>query len=282
MFLVYVPVLSVGLYFCATRCLPASARRVLSRVVSEVVVAIAFTVARTARYMAALRSTYIWDKRMLLPTPLVKVFDALLKVDTEQALVDTCSGHSSIQVLTAISTVNNGPDYDITSVLGDMWAFGDGLRIVIPINVVLECLGVRDLDHDSTVVTRIRYRGHSNANKRYRSETFSVRYACELSQVFRFPPYASSEKIRRGLGVPRIIRANFAEDNGKMLYGPEAKESSGLRRDYYANVDDDPCLEKNVVTFIDPIARFQEKKEIVVTTSKSNAKIFCNPSQVPS
>lgn len=76
MFLVYVPVLSVGLYFCATRCLPAAARRVLSRVVSEVVVAIVFTVARTARYMAALRSAYIWDKRMLLPTPLVKVFDA--------------------------------------------------------------------------------------------------------------------------------------------------------------------------------------------------------------
>lgn len=152
-------------------------------------------------------------------------------------------------MLTAISTVNNGPDYDITSVLGDMWAVGDGLRIVIPINVVLECLGARDLDHDSIMVTRIKYRGHSNANKRYRSETFSVRYACELSQVFRFPPYASSEKVRRGLGVPRIIRASFIEDNGKMLYGPEAKESSGLLRDYYATVDDDPCLQKNVVAF---------------------------------
>lgn len=281
MFLVYVPVISVGLYYCTTRCLPAYARRVLSRVVSEVVVAIAFTVARTARYVTALRSAYIWDKRVCLSRPIVKVLDTLLRVDTELARLDTSSGNASVQVLTAISTVNRRSEYDVTSMIQAMWASGDGERLEVPINVVLECLGLRDLDHDSTVVTRVRYRGHSNVEKRFPSETFCAKYACKLSQVFRFPPFASSEQVRRGLGVPRIIRANFVEENGRMLYGLEAKESSGLRRDYYANVDDDPCLEKNTVIFLDTNHRFQEQKQIVVTTSKSNSKILCNQSQIP-
>ena len=281
MFLVYVPVLSVGLYYCTTRCLPACARRVLSRVVSEVVVAIAFTVARTTRYVVALRSSYIWDKRVRLSSPIVKVLDTLLRVDTDLARLDTSSGNASVQVLTAISTVNRRSEYDVTRIIQAMWASGDGERLEVPINVVLECLGLRDLDHDSTVVTRVRYRGHSNAGKRFPSEIFCAKYACKLSQVFRFPPFASSEQVRRGLGVPRIIRANFVEENGRMLYGPEAKESSGLRRDYYANVDDDPCIEKNAVIFLGTNHRFQEQKQIVVTTSKSNSKILCNQSQIP-
>lgn len=281
MFLVYIPVLSVGLYYCATSCLPASVRRVISRVVSEVVVAIAFTVARTARYVAARRSAYIWDKRMRLPRPIVKVLDTLLRVDTELARMDTSSGNASVRVLTAILTVNRRSEYDVTGILQAMWALSDGVRMEVPINVVLEYIGLRDLDHDSTVVTRVRYRGHSNADKKLSSETFCAKYSCKLSQVFRFPPFASSEQVRRGLGVPRIIRANFAEENGRMLYGLEAKESSGLRRDYYANVDDDPCLEKNAVIFLDTNHRFQEQKQIAVTTSKSNSKILCNQSQIP-
>jgi len=281
MFLVYIPVLSVGLYYCATRWLPAPVRRVFSRVVSEIVVATAFTVARTVRYMAALRSTYIWDTRMRLPRPLATLFDVLLRVDAELARLNSSDKHASVRVLTAISTVNSGKDYDVTRIIQDMWAFGDGKRLEIPINVVLECLGLRDLDHDSTVVTRIRYQGHSNPQKRFSAETFCARYACKLSQLFRFPPFASSEQVRRGLGVPRIIRSNFVGENGTMLYGPEPKESSGLRRDYYASVDDDPCLEKNIVVFIDPNYRYREKKEIVVTTSKANSKFYCNESQVP-
>lgn len=281
MFLVYIPVLSVGLYYCATRLLPVSARRVLSRVVSEVVVALAFNAARTTRYLAARRSAYIWDKRLHLSKPIAKVLDTLLRVDRKLAQLDTSSGNASVQVLTAISTVNRRSEYDVTTILQAMWASGNGVRLEVPINVVLECLGLRDLDHDSTVVTRVRYRGHSNAEKRISSETFCAKYVCQLSQVFRFPPFASSEQVQRGLGIPRIIRANFVEENGTMLYGLEAKESSGLRRDFYANVDDDPCLEKNAVIFLDKNHRFKERKQIVVTTSKSNSKILCNQSQIP-
>lgn len=280
MFLVYVPIISVTLYFCVTRCLPNTARCLVSRLVSQVVVAVAFTVAKMARYIVALRSAYIWEKRMYMPRPLVTVLDMLLKIDKKQVLLDTSSGHQSIIIRNAISTVN-GRDYDITEVLDGMWGYGDGMRIDVPINIVLECLNLKGLEHDTDVVTRFRYSGHSNIRKRYPSETFSARYACKLSQVFRFPPYASSAEVRRGLSVPRIIRANFAEDNGRMLYGPEAKESAGLRRNFYADVEEEPCLQRNVVTFFDEFARYQEQKQVVVTTSKLNSKIICN-SKVPS
>ncbi|AAK14501.1 EsV-1-78 [Ectocarpus siliculosus virus 1] len=280
MFLVYLPVISVSLYFCAKcahRFLPTPARRAVSRVVSKVVIAAAFASARVCRYTIATRSAYIWDKRGRMGNGvLVGVFDALLQVDADQTRVHTSSGHASIEILEAVATVHQ-KDCDITNVLDRMWADGDGLRMNVPIKVALG--GVRcenDSAEDMDVTVRIRYRGHSNQSKRYPAETFSARYTCKGSQTFRFPPYASSESIRRGLGTPRILRCNFVEENGKMLLGPEATESSGLRRNYYADVEDDPCLLKNVVTFFKPSTRFQEQEQLVVTTSKSNLKIFCN------
>jgi hypothetical protein len=277
MFFIYIPIISVSLYFLATKCVPVAVSRELSRTASYMIVVVAFTMAKMARYMMALRSAYMWDKRARMARPLVYVLDTLLTINEDQVLLDTSSGHESIIIRHANATVN-GRDYDVTRVLRDMWTDGDGLRIDVPINVVLECLNVEGLGHDAEVVTRIKYSGHSNIPKRYSSETFSVRYECKLSQVYRFPPYASSHEIKRGLGVVRIIRANFVEDNGKMLYGQESKESSGLRRNFYVDVEDDPCLAKKFVTFFDPSARYQEQKQIVVTTSKS--KIFCNL-QVP-
>lgn len=278
MFLVYAPILFVSIYFCSKcvqQCLPSSTQLLISRVVSEVVIMVAYTVARTTRYMAALRSRYIWEKRARFCSRIfVHIFDTLLRVDADQAHLDTSSGHASVEILTAISTLC-GKDYDITDVFNYMWSCGNGIRIDVFIKDALNSLGCEN-DSDKDVTTRIRYRGHSNISKWYPSETFSARYTCKVTQAFRFPPYASSESVRRGLSVPRIVRCNFVEDNGKLMYGPEARESSGLRRNFYDDIDDDPSLEKNVITFFDTPHRFQEKKKLVVTTSKSNTKIFCN------
>lgn len=278
MFLVYLPVIFVSLCFCAKstyHCLPTPARRAVSRVVSEVVIAAAFAAARICRYTIATRSAYIWDTRGRLGNGLlVGVLDTLLRVDADQTRVNTSSGHASIEILEAVATTGHQGDCDITNVLRGMWADGDGLRMDVPIKAVAPVAPVALKDMDVTV--RIRYRGHSNKSKRYPAETFSARYTCNGSQTFRFPPYASSESIRRGLGAPRIVRCNFVGENGKILLGPEATESAGLRRNYYENVEDDPCLVKNVVTFFEPSRRFQEEEQLVVTTSKSNSKIFCN------
>ena len=276
MFLVYVPVISVSLYLVARSCLPSPARRIISRATSTAIITTAFTVTRACRYLTELRSMYVWEKRLCLPRPLVCLLDALLRIDVDQANLDTSSGHASIQVLTATLAVDGSHDYDVTKVLKDMWAYGDGTRVEIPVDAVLKCVGLQNVHADTTVVTRVRYRGHSNMKKRYSSETFSARYASKPSQVFRFPPYSSSEVVRRGLGIARIIRANFVEQNGIMLYGHEARESAGLRCNYYADVEDDECLEKNVVTFFDAFARFQEQKRIVVTTSKPGCNFIVN------
>jgi len=277
MFLVYLPVIFVSLCLCARsvhHCLPTPARRAVSRVVSEVVIAAAFAAARICRYSMATRSAYIWDTRGRLGNGLlVGVLDALLRVDADQTRVNTSSGHASIQILEAVATTGHQGDCDVTNILADIWTDGDGLRIDVPINSLVDPMPLEDMD----VTVRIRYRGHSNKPKRYPAETFSARYTCKGSQqTFRFPPYASSESIRRGLGAPRIVRCNFVGENGKILLGPEATESAGLRRNYYENVQDDPCLVKNVVTFFEPSTRFQEQEQLVVTTSKSNSKIFFN------
>lgn len=276
MFLVYAPILFVSLYFCSKcvqQCLPSSARRFTSRVVSEVVVVAALAVSWTIRNMVALRSAYIWEKRTTLCSTFVHILDALFRVNADQAQLDTSLGHASIKILTAVSTVH-GKDYDVTDVLNEIWWYGDGIRTNVFITDALGSAGCENYSGNVDVTTRIRYRGHSNISKRYQSETFSVRYMCKDTQSFRFPPYASSESVRRGLSVPRILRCNFVEENGKLMYGPEAKESAGLRRNFYGNVDDDPCLEQNVVTFLDMSHRPQEQSKFVVTTSKS--KVFCN------
>lgn len=230
-----------------------------------------------SRSLAAIRSAYIWQKRAQLGSKvLVRVLDTLLQVDRDRVRLDTSSGHDSIEIVEAVCTVN-GQDFDMTDVLDDMWAYGDGRRIDVPIYVALTSVGCEnDQDKNTAVTTRIRYRGHSNISKRYGSQTFSARYSCKSSETLRFPPYAASESIRRGLGVPRILRCNFVDENGSMLYGPEARESSGLRRNFYDDVDDDPCLQKNAVTFFDLSSRFRERKQLVITTSKANSKILCN------
>lgn len=280
MFLVYVPVLLVGVYVFAKNakhCVPNRARRILSRVVSEVAVTAAFAIARVCRFAAALRATYVWEKRDQLRLggmggrALVRVADAFLAVDPKQARLDTCSGRESIHILKAIATVD-GRDYDIAGVLDFLWSCGDGLRIDVPADVALgSIIGCRE---DLRVTTRVLYRGHSNVAKRYPAQTFSARYECKTADTFRFPPYASSVSVRRGLSVPRILRANFVEQNGRLLCGPEAGEASGPRRNFYADVDDDPSLAKWRITFFDPHARPQETMALVVTTSQS--KVFCN------
>ena len=280
MFLVYTPVLLVCAYFFAKNakhCVPKPARRTMSRVVSEVVVTAAFTVARVSRFTAALRGAYVWEKRRQLCSGgagrrvLARILDLFLGIDPKQARLDTSGGHESILILKAIATVE-GRDYDITSVLDFLWSCGDGLRIDVPADVALgSTIGCRK---DSRVTTRVAYRGHSNVAKRYSAQTFSARYECKTTDVFRFPPYASSEGIRRGLNVPRVLRTNFVGQNGRLLHGPEAGESSGLRRNFYADVDDDPSLQKNSISFFESHARPQETMALVVTTSQS--KVFCN------
>ena len=279
MFLVYVPILSVSLYYFATKCLPNPVRCTLSSAASDAIVVFALAMAKVTRYMAAIRSAYMWDRRIRMARPFVRITDLLLNVDVKQVVMDTSTGHKSIAIHKAVMTVSDR-DFDITKILQKTWSLGDGLRISFPVNVPLECLGIKNLSNDSDVVTRVRYSGHSNIEKRYPSRTFSARYKCKPSEVFRFPPYASSEKIRRGLGVPRIISANFVRNNGSMLYGKEPEESSGLRRNFYVDVKDDPFLNKKVITFFDPSARYQEDDEVLVTTSKMKSKILCN-SKVP-
>lgn len=270
MFLVYVPIVAATSYLFLRKCLPQSARRLPQQVSHEVAFALAFATAKVVRHLAALRSSYIWEKRQQLGGPFVTLFDTLLRVDTARAVLDTsASGHDSISIISAISTIAD-QDCDITKLLDNLWASGNGIRVVIPMHEV-------SLSDDLTLT--IKYRGHSNISKRYSFQIFSVRYAGQSCQSFRFPPYASSESIKRGFGVPRILRANV-ERSGQLLCGPEVYESSGLRRTFYADVDDDPCLQKNVITFSHASPRSGEVNEdlpVVVTTSKS--KITCNNNQ---
>lgn len=276
MFLVYLPVIFVSMCFCSKtihHCLPTPARRAVSRAVSGLVFAAALAAARICRHTIETRSAYMWDTRSRLGNGLlVSVLDTLLRVDADQTRVNTSSGHASIEILEAVATTGQQEDCDVTNTLGAMWADGDGLRMDVPINSLVAPVALGDM----VATVRIRYRGHSNKSKRYPAETFSARYMCKGSQTFRFPPYASSESIRRGLGAPRIVRCNFVGGNGKILLGPEATESAGLRRNYYDNVHDDQCIVKQVITFFEPSTRFQEQEQLVVTTSKSNSKIFCN------
>lgn len=274
MSLVYVPIVAGASYLLLRKCLPKSARQLLRQVSREVAFALAFAASKLSTHFAATRSSYIWKKRQTFSDPLVTVLDTLLKVDGAQASLDTsAAGHDSITILSAISTVED-QDCDITKLLGRLWASGNGFRVIIPMNEV-------SLADDVTI--RIVYRGHSNVLKRYPSQIFSARYAGKSSQTFLFPPYSSSESIKRGIGFPRVLCASF-EESGQTVHAPEVKLSSGLRRTFYTDVDDDPCLQKNVITFSDASLRACEMKEILVTTSKSN--ITCNkritvPSKVP-
>ncbi|CAM9207043.1 unnamed protein product [Pylaiella littoralis] len=268
MLLVYAPVVAATCYIALKKCLPRARRRPPRQIGRDIAFTLAYVSAKIIRRVVAVRSSYLWDKRQQWIGPLRTVLDTLLRVDSVQAALDTSvSGHDSIRVLSAIATVDDR-DCDVTKLLDTLWTSGDGVRVVVPIKEVSSA------DH---VTIRILYRGHSNVSKRYPSQTFSVRYSGPSSEAFRFPPYASSMSIRRGIGVPRVLQACY-EESGQVLHGPEAEQSSGLRRTFYADVDDDPCIQTNVITFLDPSLRAAEAEKITVTTSTS--RITCNSSGI--
>lgn len=288
MFFVCVPVVSVALYICAKSMFPTFVCQTASRCASHLVFSAFVAATKVARSVMEFRSSYIWDKRRRLPRLVTNVMDTLLRVDRERVLLETADGHASICIYEAISSAG-GRDYDVTKILRDMWARGDGKRIEVPVGLALQCNTPGctpgcppTVSDDTHVVTRVRYRGHSNVTKRYTSETFSARYSCKFGQAFKFPPYDSSETIRRGLGIPRILRAATMEkDNERPLFGPEVTQASGLRRNFYEDVTDDPFLQKHVVSFFQERDRHRELEAISVTTSQSSSKVLCNKSQVP-
>ena len=214
------------------------------------------------------QSDYIWKYRTRLPFPLRELFDRVLCVDSSAATLGVSSGYASIRIDQAVATYD-GVDYDVKDMMEMIWLCGNGDRIRFNLHRVL---AFEDMvvDKEATISLRVKYCGHGNVDKRYFPQTYSARYTGTSYETSMFPPYPSSDTIKKGLGTVKIIDATNGD--GKSFV-TEARESGGLRGKFYVDLKDDGTLVRNVMNFLEESERIHEDLEIKVVTNKGQLVI---------
>ena len=214
------------------------------------------------RTVNKVKSDYIWENRSYYPRIVCKILDKLMDVDPLCASLCRPGGYDSIRVEEAILTYE-GSDYDVTEMMDIIWICGNDDTVSFNFQRTL-CYENILVNNTSEMVLRIRYTGHCNANKRQMPQTFSVKYTGFGTDVVSFPPYPSSESVKKGLGVIKIKEAVRGDGTCCIV---EARESAGLNGKFYSDVEES-SITPNVVNFFDESQQIHEDLKVNVKTSK--------------
>lgn len=215
-----------------------------------------------ARFINKSRSDYIWENRINYPKCVSRILDKVMNVDPLCASLCRKSGYDSIRVDEAILTYE-GMDYDVTEMMDIIWVCGVDDTVSFNFQRTL-CYENILVNNTSNMELRVKYTGHCNPNKRHFPQTFSVKYVGIGTDVVSFPPYPSSETVKKGLGVIKIKDAVREDDTCCLV---EATESAGLRGKFYSDIEDSSIV-PNVVNFFDESQQIHEDLKINVNTSK--------------
>lgn len=210
-----------------------------------------------------LKSSYVWVHRSNVPFFIRVYIDKMLKINMADLKINNGDLHESIVIEKATAT-HNDVTYDVTDMMGMLWACSNGEQMVFLMQKVFGYHELVFIGEEDVVTLRVRYAGHSNKEKHIPYQVFTVQYNALGLKPISFPPYPSSSSVKKGLGVTKILSASVA---GKGSCLKEAKESSGLFGKFYADVVDD-TIKKNTVTFINEDLTILEDLPIVVNTSK--------------
>ena len=185
------------------------------------------------KYLRA-KSDYYWLHRNYVPTFLRFVADKALGVDSSNALVDRPTKPSqsvrvmSVVVRTNCSSIEAGP------------VLSERLRELddpgAPDAVVFSA---SDLCNTSAshVLVDVRYRGHSNPQRKMPAREYMVRYGLSPGEVARFPPYGLRERQKKGFGVKKIKSATV-EGYNNLDVTVSAQTWVGPRNNFYADCED--------------------------------------------
>ena len=191
------------------------------------------------KYYSKIVTSYRWEYRKFIPYSFRKVTDRIMCVDSFDATVN-CPGDTSesIKILKAIMS---RPDMrvDVTEELSkfmhnieDEW----GVVNVYAHDILPKSIKyIHDVTKNSKWQLEVFYLGHADPGRRIKAEEFAVKYECENHfKGVLFPPYSAYEKIKKGLGVTKITKAENQFSN--MIV--EANKYAGLKKDFYEGCED--------------------------------------------
>lgn len=219
----------------------------------------------TTKFVSELRSNYIWETRCYYPCLPRYIMDRFMFIDSCQANLSISSGHESVRIERAIVSYE-GTDYDVSDMMDMIWVCGDGDSVEFSLHRLLAYENVF-LKSETPISLRVRYTGHTNIDKRYHPQSYTVRYKGTMTDTATFPPYPSSLCIKKGFGVTKVVTA-LKNDGTSCIQ--EARESSGLRGKFYNDIKsiEMATLVPNVVNFLDESQRIHEDLRIKIDTSR--------------
>lgn len=216
-------------------------------------------------------SDYIWDSRSKQSLYGRMFLDWAWNVDSNSADQNVASGTDSIYIWGAYATYK-GKTYDVEYMLDSMWDYGDGIQIKF---LLQNLLGQEQIiiESNEAISVNIKYSGHSNVTKRLEAGTFYVKYSGMGLDYVNFPPYPSTDCVKKGLGVTRVISAQLSD---KSYCTEEARRSAGLKGSFYRDLSNSN-VHKNTVLCRN-LKEFNLPKDVVVSTSKGT--VLCNKNDV--
>jgi len=197
-----------------------------------------FLIKKTFQKYSSVVSAYKWEYRKSTPGTFVPLLDKILSVDPFYATVNCPSTISeSIKIVEATLTRKDMCIQVTEEFRCAIRHIGKEGTIKIYMNDLLPNI----LRHMKSSVTcqwgvEVTYLGHADPNKKISAEEFSVKYECSnpVSDSIVFPPYSALEKIKKGLGLPKVVRA-VGDYNQNMTV--EAAAFAGLKTDFYEGCD---------------------------------------------
>ncbi len=224
-----------------------------------------------SKYANSVKSNYMWDLRSKQSLLVRNFIDWSYGINSDIADQNLASGTDSIYIWGAYATYK-GKTYDVEYMLDSMWDYGDGIQIKFLLHNLL-CQEQIVIESNETISVNIKYSGHSNVTKRLEAGTFYVKYSGMGLECVNFPPYPSTDCVKKGLGVTRIISAQLSD---KSYCTEEARRSAGLKGSFYRDLSNSN-VHKNTVLCRN-LKEFNLPKDVVVSTSKGT--VLCNKNDV--
>ena len=192
------------------------------------------------RYYSKVVTSYRWNYRKRIPYMFRNFTDRVTNVDSFDATVN-CPGNISESIKILEATLSR-PDMcvDVTHELSNfMNNLEDDWGVV---NVYAHDILPKSIKYAHDINNKnirwqleVFYLGHADPERKIKAEEFAVKYECETHfKGILFPPYSASEKIKKGLGTPRITKA----ENQFSDMVVEANKYAGLKKDFYEGCEE--------------------------------------------
>jgi len=206
-------------------------------------------------------TNYKWKYRKYLPSYLMKLSDKILSIETQSATVNCPRDITESVTITEAILTKHDMCIDVTNDMSEWTKQIDKSGYITIYMDELVPISFQNTSDNSLWELEVSYLGHSDPIKKIEAQQFCVKYECHGGDNgIVFPPYSASEKIKKGLGLPKITKA--MNEQGNML--SEAYRYAGLRKNFYKDCENDFIVKPYIGSLHDTYVEISHKGSVEV------------------